>query len=191
MQLHVNDNLSEFHSYPNEPSLKIDENTFFQLYERYWDKLYQIAFKYLNDGFQAEEVVQELFTSLWQRKDSLLLVESTVENYLVRAVRFKISRIYSDEIRKTQKIDEYKLQQSTASHHTEKQVLYNFLKEDVDKLVGMLPERCKDVYQLSRIKGLNNKEIAVNLLISEKTVENQLTKALNFLRKGLKKYPRS
>ncbi|EDM35476.1 RNA polymerase sigma factor (possible RNA polymerase sigma-24 factor) [Pedobacter sp. BAL39] len=183
--------MSELPSYSNEPSLKIDENTFFQLYESYWDKLYQIAFKYLNDGFQAEEVVQDLFTSLWQRKDSLLLTESTIENYLVRAVRFKISRIYSDEIRKTQKIDEYKLRQSASSHHTEKQVLYRFLKEDVDKLVGMLPERCKDVYQLSRIKGMNNKEIAVNLLISEKTVENQLTKALNFLRKGLKKYPRS
>ncbi|WP_157274062.1 RNA polymerase sigma-70 factor [Pedobacter sp. BAL39] len=191
MQLHASDNLSELPSYSNEPSLKIDENTFFQLYESYWDKLYQIAFKYLNDGFQAEEVVQDLFTSLWQRKDSLLLTESTIENYLVRAVRFKISRIYSDEIRKTQKIDEYKLRQSASSHHTEKQVLYRFLKEDVDKLVGMLPERCKDVYQLSRIKGMNNKEIAVNLLISEKTVENQLTKALNFLRKGLKKYPRS
>ena len=191
MQPYESDNLSELPSYSNEPSLKIDENTFFQLYESYWDKLYQIAFKYLNDGFQAEEVVQELFTSLWQRKNSLLLTESTIENYLVRAVRFKISRIYSDEIRKTQKIDEYKLRQSASSHHTEKQVLYSFLKEDVDKLVGMLPERCKDVYQLSRIKGLNNKEIAVNLLISEKTVENQLTKALNFLRKGLKKYPRS
>jgi len=191
LQPYASDNLSELPSYSNEPSLKIDENTFFQLYESYWDKLYQIAFKYLNDGFQAEEVVQELFTSLWQRKNSLLLTESTIENYLVRAVRFKISRIYSDEIRKTQKIDEYKLRQSASSHHTEKQVLYSFLKEDVDKLVGMLPERCKDVYQLSRIKGLNNKEIAVNLLISEKTVENQLTKALNFLRKGLKKYPRS
>jgi len=191
LQPYESDNLSELPSYSNEPSLKIDENTFFQLYESYWDKLYQIAFKYLNDGFQAEEVVQELFTSLWQRKNSLLLTESTIENYLVRAVRFKISRIYSDEIRKTQKIDEYKLRQSASSHHTEKQVLYSFLKEDVDKLVGMLPERCKDVYQLSRIKGLNNKEIAVNLLISEKTVENQLTKALNFLRKGLKKYPRS
>lgn len=161
------------------------------MYECYWKKLYQIALKYLGDSFAAEEVVQDLFTSLWQRKDTLLLHQDTVENYLVRAVRFKISRIYSDEIRKTKKINELKEQQPSAHHQTEKQVLYNFLKQDIEKLVTLLPERCKDVYHLSRNKGLNNKEIALSLSISEKTVENQLTKALNFLRKGLKKYPRT
>lgn len=145
----------------------------------------------MGDSFQAEEVVQELFTSLWQRKDTLLLFEDTVENYLVRAVRFRIARIYSDEIRRTKKIDEFKQRQVTSNNLTEKQVLYNFLQEDVDKLVSLLPDRCKDVYQLSRTKGLNNREIAGNLLISEKTVENQLTKALNFIRNGLKKYPRT
>lgn len=161
------------------------------MYESYWKKLYQIALKYLGDNFEAEEVVQELFTSLWQRKDSLILHKETVENYLVRAIRFKISRIYSDEIRKTKKVNEFAAQQATSNNHTEKQVLYSFLKEDIDKLVTALPERCKEVYQLSRVKGLNNKEIALDLLISEKTVENQLTKALSFLRNALKKYPRT
>lgn len=178
-------------TYQSKDQIKIDEDTFLQLYESYWKKLYQIALKYLGDSFEAEEVVQELFTSLWQRKDSLILHTETVENYLVRAVRFKISRIYSDEIRKTKKVNEFKEQQVTSNNQTEKQVLYSFLKEDVDKLVTALPERCKEVYQLSRVKGLNNKEIALDLLISEKTVENQLTKALNFLRNGLKKYPRT
>lgn len=178
-------------TYQSKDQIRIDENTFLQLYESYWKKLYQIALKYLGDNFEAEEVVQELFTSLWQRKDSLILHKETVENYLVRAVRFKVSRIYSDEIRKTKKVDEFAAQQVTANNHTEKQVLYSFLKEDIDKLVTMLPERCKEVYQLSRVKGLNNKEIALDLFISEKTVENQLTKALSFLRNALKKYPRT
>ncbi len=183
--------LQDSPKFPLTDLVKIDENTFHELYECYWKKLYQIAFKYLKDNFEAEEVVQELFTSLWTRKDSLVLHRQTIENYLVRAVRFKISRKYSDEIRKTKKINTFKDQQSLFSNQTEKQVLYAFLKEDVDKLVTSLPERCKEVYQLSRVMGLNNRDIASNLLISEKTVENQLTKALKFLRKGLKKYPQN
>lgn len=183
--------LSTPDTYHTKDQITIDEHTFLQLYDAYWKKLYQIAFKYLGDNFEAEEVVQELFTSLWQRKDSLVLENATVENYLVRAVRFKISRIYSDGIRKTKKINDFKGQQAVSNNQTEKEVLYSFLKDDIDKLVNALPERCKEVYNLSRVKGLNNKEIALDLVISEKTVENQLTKALNFLRNGLKKYPRT
>lgn len=180
---------------PEDPTyppnrIQIDEESFFQLYERYWHRLYAQALKYLPDNFQAEEVVQDLFTSLWQRKEKLELFEDTIENYLVRAVRFRIARVYSDEARKVKKMEEFHLRNSSQqSNSTEKQVLYNFLREDVDKLVKLLPERCRAVYLLSRVKGLNNREIAVNLLISEKTVENQLTKALNFIRKGLREYP--
>jgi len=172
--------------------LRIDEVSFFRLYERYWKKLYQLGYKYLGDAYRAEGVVQEVFTSIWQRKDSLLLSEETIENYLVRAVRFRISRIYNDEVRKAKKMDELLQRQTMGSNnHTEQEVLYRFLREDIDKLVNCLPERCKAVYVLSREKGLNNQEIAGNLLISEKTVENQLTKALKFIRKGLEKYPLS
>lgn len=183
--------MSESVTYHSTETIIIDENSFFQLYECYWKKLYQIALKYLGDQFEAEEVVQELFTSLWQRKDTLVLQRETVENYLVRSVRFKIARIYKDELRKAGKINELKAEQVSFHNGTEKQVLYHFLKQDIEKLVVLLPERCKDIYNLSRERGLNNKEIALGLSISEKTVENQLTKALSFLRNGLKKYPRT
>lgn len=169
--------------------LKIDEASFLHLYETYWKKLYHLGFKYLNDVYKAEGVVQEVFTSLWQRKDKIELEVATVENYLVRAVRFRIARIYNEEARKSKKIEELGLRQTGVQNHTEQQVLYRFLRSEVDKLVSHLPDRCKAVYELSRDKGLNNKEIALNLLISEKTVENQLTKALNYIRKGLKQYP--
>lgn len=164
---------------------KIDDASFLHLYECYWKKLYHLAYKYLGDVYRAEGLVQEVFTSLWQRKDQILLDEATVENYLVRAVRFRIARNFSDEARKTKRSDELSIRQKHADNPTEQQIFYSFLKEEIDKLVALLPERCKIVYELSRNKGLNNKEIAANLLISEKTVENQLTKALKFLRKGL------
>lgn len=169
--------------------IKIDEDSFFDLYQRYWKKLYLLAYKYLGDIYPAECMVQEVFTSLWQRKDQIILHEATVENYLVKAIRFRIARSYSDDARKQRKMDELQNRQLNSTHHTEEQVLYNFLRSEIDELVSHLPERCKEVYELSRNKGLNNREIAGNLLISEKTVENQLTKALKFLRKGLGKYP--
>ncbi|MBB6499581.1 RNA polymerase sigma-70 factor (ECF subfamily) [Pedobacter cryoconitis] len=190
---HQTKNIVSEQSSDNKINLfRIDEESFLHLYECYWKKLYQLGYKYLGDVYQAEGLIQEVFTSLWQRRDSLLLNEDTIENYLVRAVRFRISRIYSDEVRKVKKMDELQQRQAAKdNNHTEQEVLYRFLREDVDKLVSSLPERCKMVYLLSREKGLNNREIAVNLLISEKTVENQLTKALKVIRKGLEKYPLS
>lgn len=168
--------------------IKIDETSFFHLYQTHWKRMYQLAFKYLGDIYRAECLVQEVFTSLWQRKEEMMLEENTIENYLIRAVRFRIARSYSDDIRKTRKLDELSSRQKEAENQTEEQVLYNFLRAEIDKLVDHLPERCKVVYELSRNKGLNNREIAVNLLISEKTVENQLSKALKFIRKGLDEY---
>ena len=174
---------------PSKGQIKIDENSFFHLYQTDWKKVYQLAYKYLGDVYRAEGLVQEVFTSIWQRKDKILLEEETVENYLVRAIRFRIARSYSDEIRKTKKMDELLTRQNNSDSHTEEQILYTFLRAEIDKLVNLLPQRCKAVYELSRNEGLNNREIASNLLISEKTVENQLTKALKFIRKGLEQYP--
>ncbi|WP_160717438.1 RNA polymerase sigma-70 factor [Chitinophaga solisilvae] len=168
--------------------MKINEASFLHLYECYWKKLYHLAFKYLGDAFQAEGVVQDVFTSIWQRKSSLVLDPETVENYLVKAVRFRIARKYNDDIRKSRRMEELSVRQSEADNHTEETLFCSFLREEIDRLVTGLPERCRLVYQLSRQEGLNNREIAVNLLISEKTVENQLTKALKVIRKGLGKY---
>lgn len=166
--------------------LQIDEASFQRLYQSYWKKLYHIAYKYLGDVYRSEGMVQEVFTSLWQRRKELVLEEATVENYLVRAIRFRIARNYSDEMRKTKKIQELFKNEVQAEHSTEQQVLYRFLKEEIDHMVQLLPQRCKLVYELSRNEGMNNKEIASSLLITEKTVENQLTKALKFIRKGLR-----
>lgn len=175
---------------PSTKRIQIDEQSFFKLYESHWKKLYQLALQYTENGFQAEGVVQEVFTSVWKRRESLELTESTALNYLVRAVRFRVFRLHSDELRTSRKMEEIKARQPDSANHTEQDVLYRFLKEDVDQLISLLPNRCKEVYLLSRERGMNNQEIAKALLISEKTVENQLTKALNFIRKGLETYPR-
>lgn len=168
--------------------LKIDEDSFLHLYECYWKKLYHLAYKYLGDVYKAEGLVQEVFISIWQRKDQIALDRETIENYLVRAVRFRIARNFSDQARKIKRSDELSIRQQPLGNATEQQILYSFLKEEIDKLVNLLPQRCKAVYKLSRNQGLNNKEIALDLQISEKTVENQLTKALKFLRKGLSQF---
>jgi len=62
------------------------------------------------------------------------------------------------------------------------------LFEKINNLVESLPHKCREVYKLSREKGLNNRQIASRMLISEKTVENQITKAMHFLQNGLKPY---
>ncbi|MCW3465306.1 RNA polymerase sigma-70 factor [Chitinophaga nivalis] len=168
--------------------LKIDEDTFFRLYDAYWMKLYHLAYKYLEDAYEAEGLVQDVFTSLWQRRDELVLEENTAENYLVRAVRYRISRNYNDEIRKAKKLEELSVRLPATENRTEQDLFCRFLKKEIDRLVTTLPDRCRLVYQLSRNEGLNNREIALDLLISEKTVENQLTKALKLLRRGIGKY---
>jgi len=161
-----------------------DRNAFTTLYNRYWDKLYAVAFNRLADEFEAEEAVQNIFLDLWKRKETITLTH-TLSTYLSAAIKYhvftRLAQIRREKLRAEQlKIGVVVGKETTAEWLSEKE-----LKKQLEQGINALPEKCKIVFLLSREQNLTNKQIAEELNISEKTVEGHITKALNNLRGSL------
>lgn len=153
------------------------------LYEEYWSKVYSICYNNLRDAEAAKELVQDIFRSLWERRDELQITDAG--RYLVRGAKFKTFEYIRNKVSQQNHL-ETKLQTvATNTNDTEEQVLYNELKSQVNTVVDTLPPQCKRVYKLSREQGLSNRDIANQLFISERAVEYHITKALGTLRMSL------
>jgi RNA polymerase sigma-70 factor (family 1) len=158
---------------------------FDELYNRYWDKLYSSAAKRVNESEIAEEIVQDFFTSLWVNREKLT-IRTSFSSYVYSSVKYLVFNHYQKE--SVRKSYQEQLLQKVAiyDNSTEDQITYKELNQIIDTEVKTLPAKCRSVFELSRKEYKNNKEIALILGISEKTVENHLTKALRNLRLSVK-----
>jgi RNA polymerase sigma-70 factor (ECF subfamily) len=153
------------------------------LFREYGDRLYRFAFRYLKSESESEELVQEVFTKIWEKRANLKR-ELSFKSYLF-TIAFNIIKkhfrkeAYLSEYFKTRIYDDLDLQ-------TTQKITYDSLYQYVMGLVNQLPEKRKEIFIKSRFEGLSVKEISEDLKISHKTVENQLTDALKFIRANLK-----
>jgi RNA polymerase sigma-70 factor (family 1) len=160
-----------------------DHAAFTEIYNRYWKSILYKAGKKLGDIYAAEEIVQDIFTDIWHRRQ-LLEINSSLAAYLATATKY---RIINARQKKSHETDFLK-HQSTAEageNLTEQTVYFDELKDKLSKLVHALPTQCKLVYQLHKEEGLSHKEVSKTLSISEKTVQYHLSRALTNLRMGL------
>jgi RNA polymerase sigma-70 factor (family 1) len=160
---------------------------FREIYVRYWKTLYAEAYKRLKNKDQAEEIVQDLFTSLWNKRESLQ-IDETLAGYLYKSVGYRVIDQYRRELTRLKHRQALKVTYSEADHSTENGIMLKDLEYSINLAVGQLPDKCRSVYELSRVAHKTNKEIAEHLGISEKTVENHLTRALRKLRLSLGSY---
>ena len=165
-----------------------DKESFRRIYDLHWKNVFGICYHQTRDAVVSEEIVQEIFCSLWERRESLQ-IDGPLENYLARAAKFKLIDHYRKKAKTPVCADSLATAACSAFENcTENDVLYHALSDKVGDLVDKLPCQCRLVYKMSREKGLDTKQIAAALLISEKTVKNHLTKALGFLKAALKEY---
>ncbi|MEM9681496.1 MAG: RNA polymerase sigma-70 factor [Bacteroidota bacterium] len=157
---------------------------FEKVYNQYWRLIYRLCQQYTDDAENAKELVQEIFESLWKNRHKVN-IDRSLENYLVKAAKLKAFQFIRNKVSRREKMQEEAFHLEKASNDTEHLVNLNALTEQVAAIVSRLPEQAKKVYLMSREQGLNNKEIATQLSISPKTVENHLTKSLNYLRQNL------
>lgn len=162
-----------------------DRQAFTALYSRYWEKMVIVAYVKLQSTQDAEEVVQDLFVDIWNRRANLQL-RNSFHTYISGALKYKI---YTFIGKKNQELARSgSLAMEDICHNTEEWLSYEALREDLEKAVLELPEKCRLVFRLSRENGLSNQDIANTLSIAPKTVEKHLTKALLHLRTALKSF---
>lgn len=162
-----------------------DESAFTLVYELYAEKVYRLAFRFLKDREQSEEIVQETFIKLWLNKEKLSAEGNLWLYIFVITKRLSINALR--QICKSTDLTEKLLHEIKQQHNTtEEDVLLRDLEQYADKVIATLPRQQKMVYMLSRDKGLSHKEIAEQLQISPNTVKNHIVEALKTLKAQLK-----
>jgi RNA polymerase sigma-70 factor (ECF subfamily) len=156
-----------------------DLDAFRLLFERYYSPLCNFANSRLQDDFIAEDVVQELFTKIWEERTRIQFT-SSIKSYLYTAVKNRsLNRLNSEMIREKYTGDFRRNQSELISDvDLELEEFRNYLFECIEKL----PPRCKSVFEKSRFEDLKQEEIAGKMEISVKTVKAQIGKALKLIK---------
>jgi len=165
---------------------KSDEKAFEILFHKYYGYLCLYAVKIIKDDTSAEEIVQDFFVKLWEKREQLN-VETSLKNYLFRSVKnLCINYIQHNKIkiRHAENI----LSEVESNFSDDSNYLEIDLSEKIEESINSLPEKRKEIFILSRKEGLKYHEIAQKLNISIKTVETQMSLAIKTLRDKLKNY---
>jgi RNA polymerase sigma-70 factor (ECF subfamily) len=164
---------------------KNDEPAFAEIYNRYWQKLFAIAYNRLKEFQEAEDVVHDVFASLWANRNKSEI--ESLENYLATSAKYMVlaklkkkerKRIYNNSHHPTPVID---FPVETSLH-------YKRILELVHSEIEKLPEKCRLIFRYSRNDGKPVQQIAKELSLSPKTVENQINKALKQLKLAAKSF---
>ncbi|QQY82126.1 RNA polymerase sigma-70 factor [Tamlana sp. s12] len=161
-----------------------DEQALSLIYKKYWEVMYVAAYNLVKNKEISEDIVQDVFVNLWNKRDKLL-VKTSLKSYLYTSTIYKVY----DFFRKNNKMIEVELvtnfNEKIQALTPETQLMHKELIQHVESVIDELPEKCKEVFRLSREEGLSNKAIAAQLNISLRTVEGHISKALRFLRMSL------
>jgi RNA polymerase sigma-70 factor (family 1) len=175
--------------WPDDELVKLlqndDRHAFEIIYNRYVTKLYLSAYSILQDEDLCKDLVQEVLVQLWIRRGESNII--TLQSYLFTAVRYKVLKAIKLNARKTI-IEEGELERIAGFTPDKDKLTEDDISRLLDQGIAELPEKCREIFILSRKEYLSNKEIADRLGIATKTVENQMTIALRRLRVVLKHF---
>lgn len=185
--------MSAYHSYSEDQLITFlrmgDHAAFTEIYNRYWEVLADAAYQRLRSREDAEEVVQSVFVSLYTRRQDFF-PKSNLEAYLKASLKYKVIDAYRSQQLYYRHLDnliaEHNLRSSSTPHE---QVEEKQLKEQVLLATHKLPDKCREVFILSRFEQLSNQEIADRTGTSISTVKKHIHKALLALRNTFKNSP--
>lgn len=161
-----------------------DEAAFDAIYEAYSSKVYRLAYRFLKNGQQSEEIVQECFINLWTNRHKLN-AEGDLWLYLyVIAKRLSLNSLR--QICQSRELADQLVNHIAIVHNnTEEEMLVSDLEQFTERIINKLPRQQQLIFRLSRVEHLSHKEIADQLQISPNTVKNHMVEALKTLRSQL------
>ncbi|PSR53187.1 hypothetical protein AHMF7605_06415 [Adhaeribacter arboris] len=160
--------------------------SFKQIYDLYWSKLYLVAYRKTGQKEVAEELVQEIFLNLWLKR-KLIVIKSSLDAYLLTAVKYSVINYYQAQLVR----NKYKAAAEharAAANFTEEQVLTEELNSTFKQALEALSNKTRQIFEKSRFQNLSNKEIAYELQLTDKAVEFHITKSLKHLKVFLKDF---
>ncbi|PWK78028.1 RNA polymerase sigma-70 factor (ECF subfamily) [Mucilaginibacter oryzae] len=183
------------HTKPSDEDLfaavkRNDKKAFTLLYDRYWEVVYKKAFSYLRDTETCMGIVNDIFVNIWEKRGLLNII--TFKNYLTSAARYRVyNAIKANNSSPVKFVKDYEDLDdlSIVYNNAESSIEADELRNNLDQLLDELPARCKEIFLLSRVSHLSNAEIAERLSISKRSVENQISLAVKFLKPHFKHYP--
>lgn len=176
------------HLLPGEDSLLLrqlyegNSKAFDAIYEKYWHQVYSTAFKRLKNADQARDVTQDVFLKLWLNRSRVRI--KNLQAYLFTAVRNNVYK-WMEKEQKFTPIPELLLHLKTAPDRADAGLLEKEFMKAYEALIDMLTPSQQEIFRLRYHQGLSTAEIAGQLGISRKTVQNQLGKALARLQTSL------
>jgi RNA polymerase sigma-70 factor (family 1) len=163
-----------------------DRSAFAELYERHWYRVFALAYRKLKERGPAEELVQDLFATLWHKRAEHTIQQ--LEHYLATAItRRVIGYLRAQQVRVAY-ADYCRWYQNETTEETEQALAATDLSEAFAKALLHLPEQSREVFRLSRLEHFSVQEISIRLNLSSKAVEYHLTKSLKLLRRYLKDF---
>ncbi len=163
-----------------------NREAFAELYERHWYRVFALAYRKLKVRETAEELVQDLFATLWHKRREQAI--ENLEHYLTIAINRRIiSYLRSNQVR-TAYADYCRWTQAEATQETEDELAAADLSEAFARALLRLPEQSREVFRLSRLEHFSVREISLQLNLSSKAVEYHLTKSMRLLRGHLRDF---
>lgn len=163
-----------------------NEQAFKALYDRYWFKMYVVAHRKLRRKEVAEELAQELFVMLWQKRSSLRVIN------LPAFLGVSLRNLIIDYVRRNIQEEHYLFQLRqffpVETLATAEDVQMNELTEAIHYNLALLPEKTRKIFVLNRFEHLTIREIALRLNLSEKTIEYHLARSTSFMRQNLRHF---
>lgn len=163
-----------------------DEKAFSTLFYRYSSHIYKKAFLYIRDQEVCEQIVHDIFLSIWTNRKTLQI--NSFKGYLTSAARYQVYKQLASNKRSSVDYEENldNFSNTLVSNTGYDRLVSKDLESELEGYLQDLPKRCREIFLLSRKHALSNDEIAERLSISKRSVENQITHALKHLRLQLK-----
>lgn len=167
-------------------SLLNDEAAFSEIYRRYRSVLYEAAKYKVDSSALAEEIVQDIFADLWERRNTVEIIH--LRSYLYGALRFQVSNhIRGKHLRQSYE-ESFSSENSKCEEHTANSVAYYDLAQAIENVVKQLPEKTRKIFVLNYFEHYSTKEISTLLSIPKRTIEYHLTQSSRLLRTHLREF---